>query len=297
MVGSVPSCLSPRTAPSWVPGGVRPRTGLLCTISCPRPGLWHAGPPGLPPAYCKSGQGFQPPSLPWGPLIPPLTASGPAPRGFEIFAGAGSPRLIFLPAAHPNVVSGSLLAQVPGSPVSVRPQHPPRHAFLVEEGHAWTAVARAPPGPRGPWVASETRAPCLGFGSRARPLACHPSRQCPLIWVLRATRPPHHVGTPCPLGSGSHLGAVSLPPLPLAPQTPTTSTSSRRTRVSWAWWCAGAPPWCSSARRTAWRPSPTPSSSSRMPSGAEARASAARGLGAALPRITCHRRNGTLLFI
>lgn len=46
-----------------------------------------------------------------------------------------------------------------------------------------------------------------------------------------------------------------------------TSTSSQRTPASWAWWCAGAPPWCSSARRTAWRPSPIPSSSSRTPSG------------------------------
>ncbi|XP_044803835.1 U6 snRNA-associated Sm-like protein LSm7 isoform X1 [Bubalus bubalis] len=53
---------------------------------------------------------------------------------------------------------------------------------------------------------------------------------------------------------------------PLLPQTPTTSTSSQRTRGSWAWWCAGALRWCSSARRTAWRPSPTPSSNSRMPS-------------------------------
>lgn len=63
------------------------------------------------------------------------------------------------------------------------------------------------------------------------------------------------------------MGAVSPPLFPLSPQTPTTSTSSQRTPASWAWWCAGAPPWCSSARRTAWRPSPTPSSSSRTPSG------------------------------
>lgn len=71
-------------------------------------------------------------------------------------------------------------------------------------------------------------------------------------------------------------------PLSSPLQTPTTSTSSRRTPASWAWWCAGAPPWCSSARRTAWRPSPTPSSSSRRPSRRGRRGQAALGLTVAL---------------
>lgn len=88
-----------------------------------------------------------------------------------------------------------------------------------------------------------------------------------MIWVLGAPAPtpPLHLSRRV-VGSEAAWGP-SYSRASLAVQTPTTSTSSQRTPASWAWWCAGAPPWCSSARRTAWRPSPTPSSSSRMPSG------------------------------
>ena len=116
--------------------------------------------------------------------------------------------------------------------------HLPRAVFsLWKEGRLHRAVSRALPEPL---CLSPEKLP-TDWGkqkSGGESLACLPSPQCP------------------------HC----LTAAPLLPQTLTTSTSSQRTRGSWAWWCAGALRWCSSARRTAWRPSPTPSSSSRMPS-------------------------------
>lgn len=146
--------------------------------------------------------------------------------------------------------------QTPGAPCDSVAPGPPLARVPVAQHRAL-----------GPHVLTRrTRAGCgRGSQSRLAPWAatggCSPA----------STAPPRSRvgGVACgvgrPFDSGLQAGSQVLTPC-FGPQTRTTSTSSRRTPASWAWWCAEAPPWCSSARRTAWRPSPTPSSSSRRPS-------------------------------
>lgn len=200
-------------------------------------------------------------SLPWGP-------SRSAVNTFDM--GEQWPRRAFTNLCSSGlsdyIAPGSLLAQVPVPPISFATQHPCGPLGLrvlicrMRAGFGWwvpelfSSVGHC--GEKG----------CLsGFGRR---WACCPGQHVPSKaldgGMGEAIRGPLDSDLQTPSCPRHGLKFSLLPSLP--PQTLMTNTSLQRTPASWAWWCAGAPQWCSSARRTAWRPFPTPSSSSRRPS-------------------------------
>ena len=110
------------------------------------------------------------------------------PRGLRDFAGARSPRPIFIPAA--------LLTQTPGPPMSFVSQRPPGCVVIVgggQEGRSrhcchtssWPSWSVVHPG---------TRAVCLGLRREGEAPGLHPGHQVPLDLGPQSRHPhPRHL--------------------------------------------------------------------------------------------------------
>ena len=130
-----------------------------------------------------------------------------SPRGLRDFAGARSPRPIFIPAA--------LLTQTPGPPMSFVSQRPPGCVVIVgggQEGRSrhcchtssWPSWSVVHPG---------TRAVCLGLRREGEAPGLHPGHQVPLDLGPQSRHPhPRHLACGLPIRPGCRLRAASRPP-------------------------------------------------------------------------------------